>query len=317
MVFQLWPWEIPHHFGWNYLIPIYLVLGGIAGGAYVAAAVADFLSDKKPGYRDISIAGAIISPIAIGVGTALLFLDLGNPVRAMIVPLAFRNPTSWLAIGAWMLSVLGGLGALYAYSWATQLVDGLPLSDKLGDKKLRRIVALIGAPIGVATGAYTGLLLSALQFIPLWHTNLIPLLFTISALSTGIAAACAGALLIPGISKVTEEKMHGVHMFGMGDSALIVLELIVLFSLISAVRGVSEIGAMSIDLVTKTYGTYFWGGLVVLGLIVPVLISFVSTIAKTSSRAIFLLEFFLVLLGGTILRFVIFYGAIKQPPIFP
>jgi formate-dependent nitrite reductase membrane component NrfD len=300
MLYELWPWKIPEYAPWGWIVALYLFLGGVGGGSYVTAAVADLLGKEK--YHDIVKSGAIISPIVLIVGSILLLADLGDPLRGILVPIAFVNPTSWMAWGAWFLLVLIILGIIYAYA----IFAGK-------DRSLRLKIAIPGLILGVAVGAYTGFLLSVLRFVPLWHTNLLPLLFTISAMSTGIAAA----LFFPLLSRVTSEKMDAFHKFSIADDILVALELIFI-ALLIAVVSKNEFGMESVRIITSgTYALPFWIGVIGIGLVVPLVLSGISlTLAKTS-RALPLLEFFCILVGGVVLRFIIVYAAVKQPIFFP
>jgi formate-dependent nitrite reductase membrane component NrfD len=47
---------------------------------------------------------------------------------------------------------------------------------------------MIGLPISVGIGIYTGVLLGTVQSRPFWNTSLVAQLFLFSALSTGCAA---------------------------------------------------------------------------------------------------------------------------------
>jgi formate-dependent nitrite reductase membrane component NrfD len=44
-----------------------------------------------------------------------------------------------------------------------------------------------GAVLALATGTYTGLLLAVIKAVPFWSTGIMPLLFVVSALSTGLS----------------------------------------------------------------------------------------------------------------------------------
>jgi len=66
---------------WHLLIVWYFFLGGIAGGAYFTAAIADNFG----GPRDKSVIriGYVLALLLIGLCGILLILDLGTPSRFM------------------------------------------------------------------------------------------------------------------------------------------------------------------------------------------------------------------------------------------
>src|SRR5207249_2816897 len=159
---------------WHLLIVWYFFLGGIAGGAYFTAAIADNFG----GPRDKSVIriGYVLALLLIGLCGILLILDLGTPSRFMNMMMHFKfwDPMS---IGAWMLGVFG----LFAFvSSALSLVGGE------GVAPVRRVVSLVGTIAGFFIAAYTGVLLSATA-LPLWReARLMGALFLASGASTGM-----------------------------------------------------------------------------------------------------------------------------------
>jgi formate-dependent nitrite reductase membrane component NrfD len=240
------------------------------------------------------------------IGTTLLLFDLGDPLRGMVVPMTYINPTSWMAVGAWFLLILISLGVLNIIYWHMGASSGKRF--KLG---------ILGIPLGLAVATYTGYLLSAAPFVPLWHTDLLPLLFTISAMSTGIAATCFLALIPRFFGEITSELKEGATVFSKIDALLIIAEIVVIAIFLTTVKAVGGAGSASVHLVTAgRYAVFFWGGVVFLGLLAPLALS-ISGFKKSLRAKYLTLEFGLVLLGGLILRFVILYGAIKQPIVIP
>lgn len=303
MIHEFWLWQVPEYADWGWIIALYLFLGGVGGGAYVTAAAAEVLGK---GYEGIARAGAYLSPFILIIGSAILLVDLGDPVRGIMVPVVFVNPTSWMAIGAWLLLILIVLGIFYAITW------------KIGASREKRLkLAVIGAPIGVAVGAYTGFLLSAAEFVPLWHTTLIPLLFTISALSTGLVGTCLLAML-PFFGESIPELQKGTTLFSRLDAGLIIAELAVILVLLEVLESAGGAALISLNLMTTgEYAAPFWGGVIFLGLLVPLFCRGVSLLRKTLRARYVAFEFGLVLLGGLVLRFVIIFAAVKQPIVIP
>src|SRR5215470_15556059 len=133
---------------WHWLIVWYFFLGGIAGGAYFTAAIADNFGGSRD--RNVVRTGYILSLLMIGVCGMLLILDLGTPSRFlnMMGTFKFWDPMS---IGAWMLGVFG----LFAF-----VSSALSLSSDPRRARLRRRWSLIGSIAGFFLASYTGVLLS-------------------------------------------------------------------------------------------------------------------------------------------------------------
>ena len=268
---------------WEMYIVWYFFLGGIAGGAYFAAAIADNFGGRRD--REIARIGYFIAfPLALICG-ALLILDLGTPSRFlnMLRMFKFWNPMS---IGSW------GLGAFGAFAFLSAV---LSLGDSEARLALRRNVAKVGRVFGFFLAAYTGVLLSTTAQ-PIWgDSRLMGALFLASGASTGLASIAVvsyfkGANLGESWSKLKK-----------ADSFAMVVELVLLFALVLMLGPAA-------DPVTKgRFALPFWGGLVALGLVVPLALSFVKAGAgkERTAGGTLAIASVLVLIGGFLLRYVI------------
>src|SRR5882672_3238365 len=260
---------------WHLLIVWYFFLGGIAGGAYFTAAIADNFG----GPRDKSVIriGYVLALLLIGVCGMLLILDLGTPSRFMNMMLHFKfwDPMS---IGAWMLGVFG----LFAFiSSVLSLVGGE------GVAPVRRVVSLIGTVSGFFIAAYTGVLLSATA-LPFWSdARLMGALFLASGASTGMAAISL-LLYLSG-----ESAGDGFKKVKRADRYAIMFEILVLAAFLVLLGGAAG------PLVSGHLAPLFWGGLVVVGLVIPLLVDLAGLGLPGAVPAA------LVLVGGFILRYVI------------
>src|SRR5688500_14402371 len=126
---------------WPLLIDIYFFLGGIAGGAFVIATIADLLDRVR--YRDVVRIGYYVALFAIIPCPVLLIVALGLPSRFLnmlmvskpslaigmsavnVGPLHIK-PYSPMSAGAWGLMVFSTCASLCAAE--TWLADrrGLP-----------------------------------------------------------------------------------------------------------------------------------------------------------------------------------------------
>src|SRR5438105_7589021 len=98
----------PH---WMWLIITYFFLGGIAGGSYVIASIAELVGPRED--RIIVRIGRFVSLVALVPCPLLLILDLGRPERFlnMLRVLKLRSPMS---LGSWALSGLGFFATIAA-----------------------------------------------------------------------------------------------------------------------------------------------------------------------------------------------------------
>ena len=99
---------------WGMYIIWYFFLGGIAGGAYFMAAIADNFGGRRD--REVAKVGYFIALPLVMICGILLILDLGMSSRFlnMVKILKFWNPMS---LGAWAVGVFG------AFSFACALLS--------------------------------------------------------------------------------------------------------------------------------------------------------------------------------------------------
>jgi formate-dependent nitrite reductase membrane component NrfD len=262
---------------WHALIVWYFFLGGIAGGAYFTAAVADALGGPRD--KNVIRFGYVLALLLIGLCGILLILDLGTPSRFlnMLGRFKFWNPMS---IGAWMLGVFG----LFA------LVSSvLSFSNDAGTARLRRAWSLLGTVSGFFLASYTGVLI-ANSAMPFWSdTRLMGALFLVSGASTGMAALSL-LLFLSG-----DAAGEGFRKVKRADRFAIVFELIVLAAFLAL------LGSAAAPHTSGSLAPLFWGGLIVVGLIVPLLLDLVGSRVK----AVGAVAAVLVLVGGFILRYVV------------
>jgi formate-dependent nitrite reductase membrane component NrfD len=175
----------PH---WHWLIVTYFFLGGIAGGSYVIATIADLVGGTEG--RRITRAGRFVSLAALLPCPLLLVLDLGRPERFlnMLRVLKLRSPMS---IGTWGLMAFNGCCALSALGEAARAGalgrDTAPA--RLGRRLPDRLIGTLGILPAFLVSGYTGVLLAATA-VPLWTRSYLLLgpLFLASALSSATAA---------------------------------------------------------------------------------------------------------------------------------
>ena len=262
--------------GWEMMIVWYFFLGGIAGGAYFTAAVADNFGSARDG-RVARVGYWLSLPLVVICG-ALLIADLGVPMRFlnMMMNFKFWDPMS---IGAWALGVFG----LFTF-----VSSVLSLSTSERHIALRRKIGLVGILFGFFLASYTGVLLSATALPPWTGGRLMGALFLASGASTGMAAISL-MLLLTGAS-----AGEGWNRVKRADRFAMIFELVVLALFLVV------LGSAAQPLMTGHLAKLFWGGLVVVGLVIPLVLEF----ALHGVRIAGAIAPVLVLVGGFVLRYV-------------
>lgn len=239
---------------WDAFIAVYLFLAGLGAGAFVLGALTNWAKTPAPRMKRIAF---VIAPVAVAVGTLVLVIDakagFANPLRFFLL---VSNLNSVMAWGVIILSVF----------LAVSVVDLVLL---LVRKKTPKALDVVGMVLAVCVAAYTGVLLgdAGLAF-PLWNMAILPLLFVVSAASTGIAAV----LLVTYLA--APDEVEALPFLPKAGLVLPVLELVLVAVLLGVTAGSSgsaaAAGAASVaNLVSGAYAVPFWLGFVAVGLVLP------------------------------------------------
>jgi formate-dependent nitrite reductase membrane component NrfD len=309
-----------HKWGLTFHIPWYLFLGGLAGGTMLVAGLAYLFSGGRERFEKIARAAAYITVPAIILGGLSLTFHLGKPERGFAFPLFFTNYQSWMTIGGWILGAFAPLSIVTAIAWYFNL-----------SKMIKTVLAVLGIPLGLLMSLYTGFLLSAawvipgsVWYVPLWDNRYLPLLFVLSGISTGVAAAglmtlADDCLRESSRSASRENDPKAADLASGIDVAAIVIEAIWVVVFLSALA-VGTLGQqMAYKLVTRgELAPWFWW-FVGMGLAAPLLISLVHMFGRrtlqSKTRWILGFKFVLVLAGGLLLRYVIVWGGDLKSPL--
>lgn len=317
---------------WTWPIAIYLFLGGLGGGTLFMSGILYFFLNIKYSLGFTILLGIVM----LALGCLLLIFELGQPklfVRAFIAKTAIIK---WGAV----LLTIAMIAAIvwWTYYWPVEWNLFWYSWDWLEPAAI--IVAMV-ASMGLMI--YTGVLLSSLKAKPFWNTPILPVIFTVSAMSTGTAmvALCsagspidfwmiltlessannvlAGELGLTGdeLSMIgsmfassaeaylESEVEYTVSFMHMLDTLLVIVELVVLLLFVVMQYSSNEITAKNVArrwLVGETKFT-FWGGMIVCGLLIP-LVSYLSGLHMLTEY----MAPVLVLLGGLLLRFLFVYN---------
>lgn len=273
---------------WRWLIAIYLFLAGVGGGAHITAVVADFY-----GWTKVAQIGVVIGWPCVLIGCICLLGDLGNVINAWRV--ARKPDTSWIARGTIIISTFMIVAFIHMVLWIWPGFAGE------GTEGARQVVGVIGALFAFGTMVYTGLLLGDALPIPFWNTVLLPILFFLSALSTGVMA-----VILAGVIVGAEEA--NLATLARIDILLIVVEALVLVAYLHGSYRVPNT-RMSAECVLKgDVAPMFWGAVALCGLLIPLLIDAAGIHGPGAALASIL-----GLIGGLCLRYVVLAGGAMYP----
>ncbi|MBN2241355.1 MAG: polysulfide reductase NrfD [Acidobacteria bacterium] len=277
---------------WRWLIAAYLFLAGVGGGAYLAGVVADLAGGAE--WMLVSKIGVFLSVPCVLIGTFFLLADLGTPTHAWRVWM--KPGTSWIARGTIIIVIFMILAAVHTAFWIWPFAGPLEVNESA-----RHFLGILGALFAFLTVIYTGLLLGYSQPIALWRTALLPVLFFVSAISTGLM----GIMIIAqsmGIAVAQLDLMENI------DAVILVFEVFVLAVYVYNAYRTLESRPSAQRILSGPVASYFWLGVVVCGLAIPLILELMGR-----HGAILTIGALLGLFGGLCLRFTILVGGIYTP----
>lgn len=289
---------------WSWKIAAYLFLGGLVAGVMVFAAMT-ILSRREDALPFTAKRLPLIGFVLLMIGLLVLWLDIERKLMAWRFFTTFEVTSpmswgSWVLLGSTPLIVLQALAFLReGYPPLARFLEGLPWIGETLVRWLldlayawRRPVATLSFVFGITLGVYTGILLSAFDARPFWHTGLLGPLFLTSGLST------AAAIVIL-LTRQGDER----HLFTRVDFGLIVVELAIIGLWILDMRNGDALQHQAAyHLMGGDYTAIFWIGFIGLGLVLPLLLEILTMRWRMAWVAV--LTPALVLGGGYLLRHI-------------
>ncbi|SDI36992.1 protein NrfD [Ferrimonas sediminum] len=299
---------------WHWPIAIYLFLAGVSAGATVIGILTKRKLENKglPAHHSGIVQGAAaVGPLAIMVGLGLLVLDLTKPFDFWKI-MVFYNPTSVMSLGVIAASLYIGVlmvWLLIAFAAPMRKLEAvLPRFVALVNWLCRhsRPVENVLAALAIILGAYTGFLLSALKGYPMLNNPILPILFLVSGISSGIGASILMSLLLFK-HRPTDDDIHFVHEL---ESPLVIFEAFLLFAFFIglAFAGGQSLEAAKVALGGGFWSAIFWGLVVVGGMLVPAALNRWMPERLRHSNAFVVTTCMLTLIGVFALRHFVLYA---------
>ena len=302
---------------WGWLIAIYLFLGGMGAGSFLVASTVELTGARyKHKYCPTTLVGAGVSGPLILIGTALLILDLGAGLREpWRIPYMFTNFSSVMTWGIWILSlflpiafVYGALELMHVYpgilTWARKKLRFLP--ETLPYRRTKRVICSVGIPLALGTALYTGVLLSVVGAVPLWATPILPALFLVSAVSTGL-----GLTVDLSASLTVSDVQDRFKRLPLAHIILILLEVALLAALLYSATSQGGEAAQSAQLIVSGPGSLlFWVAVIAFGMVYPFVISLYALISHKHAYLTGILAGVGTVVAGLFVRYLIVAAAI-------
>lgn len=285
----------------NSFIVWYLFLGGLGAGLYLAAFVIR-LRTRKHAMPRIELYRATWQPALIGsfatlaIGCVFLAKDLALFDSVLLL---FVKPTlSALSIGTYaLICLLVGLAVLIALSFK----NNFSLSSRASV-----VVEVFVAIIALVVILYTGVLLSSVASVPLWHSVFVPVLFLLSSLSSGVAGM---VVIVMFVQSDLVRAYHTLAFLLRADAIIIVLEVIVVTIVAVQLQGTLALSSLE-SLATGSLSGLFWIGFVGCGLLLPLVLECVMLSRQPHERSLYFLLGASLLAGAFFLRYLIIFGGV-------
>jgi formate-dependent nitrite reductase membrane component NrfD len=257
-------------------MPLAFYFGSLGGGLYLVSLFYESLS------------GMILAWLIVGLlkGGAHL-VDLGQPLRSWRMILRVRS--SWISRGLIFVILFLGLSAL-------QIVVFLLQPESPWEAVLR----VFAAAAALSTCLYPGFTLSFVHAIPVWNSAVLPALFTTCGLLGGMGVLSMAKVFGVDVDPVAVQR---------GSMVILGFTALLLFSYCWATAYTGPPGKRALrDMITGKGRTAFWLGIVLLGMIMPMIMALISRSAGHGA-ALFLAGFGEVVCGLSVTYVILRCGS--------
>lgn len=307
-------YNIPHQWGLQAYLAWYFLLTGLSAGSFVISAFAYLLGKKE--LKPLGLIGAYLAPILLLAAPILLIIDAGKPLRFWYLFLNV-NPGSPLSWGTWLLTIYPIFSLIYLWH------------IRKGNEKMIKTFGIIGIPVAISVHGYTGFALALTKLTPLWGSAIMPVLFLISAMVSGIGLVMVVAIILNKMS-IPISKLAGAaanEMAAASDSlplsemlnkagkflaGFIVFDLfLVLSEVLVWLTESAEAHELALNLLTGSYSFLFLGVEIVLGALIPLILLLHPKTSRTiGGQAV---ASALVVIGVVAMRYIVIIGGQSVP----
>lgn len=273
--------------GRGVFICIAFFLGGISGGLYLGSLYFN------------NLLGMFISWLLALLMGGCYLLHLGNRSPLRVWRMIVRPQTSWISRGLIFITLFIGLVFIQ-----------LCLSYRLPGTGWEVSFKVLAGIMAFAQSIYTGFALSYVNGIRFWNSALVPILFVTCGLTGGFAILLAISL----------GSSHAV----IGAIENVIRVLLVVYAIIIAVylwnsTYVDPVAKGSVMRLIRGESTLvFWGGVVLLGIVIPIAISTTTYFGAEASAPLLITTVACEIIGGFSLRYSVLkaglYGRLVPTP---
>ncbi len=170
---------------------------------------------------------------------------------------------------------------------------------------------IFGIPAGIfalLTSAYCGFIMNSCKGVTFWNTGILPIFFPLAGIADGLGLIMAIGLAGGEVNIASAEMWSRI--------TLIVNAFIIVTYLVSA-SCTSATGKLSVkELITGRIARVFWAGLILLGIIIPLVVSVISLYTRSGISSMMLITAIVChTIGAFSLKYCLLKSGIHQPII--
>lgn len=291
-------YNVEHEMPLGVPIATYFYLTGLSAGSFIISTMAYGFGMAK--FKPIGKIGVVMATCLLIIAPTILLIDLEQPLRFwhLIMYLRITSPITW---GTFLLSLYPMNCMVYGYFMFK------------GDLRRTKIFGLIGIPLALLVHGYTGFILALGKARVLWNTAIMPPIFLVSAMVSGLALMILVVIVKDFIiQRGREPNRDLIYALGKFLVASIVLDLILIgIDLSVLLTSTTEAYRAAVMLLDGSFRFLFLGVELLLGAILPLLL-LLSPFTKRWIPA-YAVASVLVMVGIFAMRCIMVIGGLSVP----
>lgn len=291
-------YNVEHEMPLGVPIATYFYLTGLSAGSFIISTMAYGFGMTK--FKPIGKIGVIMAICLLMIAPVILLVDLEQPLRFwhLILYLRITSPITW---GTFLLSLYPMNCIIYGYFMFK------------GDLQRTKIFGLIGIPLALLVHGYTGFILALGKARVLWNTAIMPPIFLVSAMVSGIAMMILVVIIKDFIIlRGKEPNRELIYSLGKLLVISIVLDLILIgIDLSVLLTSTTEAYRAALMLLDGPFSFLFLGVELLAGAVIP-LVLFLSPFTRRWIPA-YVLASILVMIGIFAMRCIMVIGGLSLP----
>ncbi len=290
-------YTVEHEMPLGIPIATYFYLTGLSAGSFIISTFAYGFGMIR--FKPLGKIGVVMATCLLVIAPMILLIDLEQPLRFwhLILYLRITSPITW---GTFLLTLYPMNCIVYGYFMFK------------GDMKRTKIFGLIGIPLALMVHGYTGFILALGKARVLWNTAIMPPIFLVSAMVSGLAMMILVVIIKDYI--IQRKKNDPTLLYDLGKFLVvsIVLDLILIGTdLTVLLTSHTEAYMAALMLLKGEFSSLFLGVEVFLGALIPLAL-LLSPFTKRWIPGLVIASI-LVMIGIFAMRYIMVVGGLSIP----